>query len=280
MSLIPEISLENEKKFDYEKAFNDCLIDIETEIDRPPVALGIGHHEYKGENYLNPTFTYGEMSTIVAPQKSKKTFFKTALIASYIGGKATNFFPSLVSCRENEKYVLDFDTEQGKYYARRAFLRVTEMVGHSYENYLPFGVKKLSDEERVLLIDGIVNDPRYRGKIGWISIDGVADLCMNTNDIERSRRVIEKIMSWVEEGIHVNNVIHQTFEKERGTGHLGSFCQKKSESVIFLKTTDPKLRNSPVEVIQKDSRGAPFENFFFDLDTSTVLPKECENTTW
>lgn len=278
--LLDKIQLQYDgEDFNYDKTYNDCVVDLSEEIPFPPTAMGIGYHSYKGKEYLNPTFTYGEMSAIIAPQKSKKTFFKSSLAASYIGGQASNYFSNIISCREGDKYVLDFDTEQGKYYAQRAFRRVSEMVGHSYNNYLAFGIKNLIDTDRVKFIDGVVNDKRYKGKIGMIFIDGVADLCMNTNDIERSKEVAEKIMSW-NNGTHVCCVIHKTFDKDKATGHLGTYIQKKSETTIFLRTVDKDNKNSPIEVKQFDSRGAPFENFYFDLDLETVLPKECKNTNW
>ena len=149
------------------------------------------------------------------------------------------------------------------------------MVGSNYTNYLPFGLKGLTDDERVLFIDSVINDPRYKGKIGLVCIDGIADLCTNTNDIEKSKVVAQKIMIW-NEGCHIIAVIHKTFDKDRATGHLGSFIQKKAETTIFLKITDPEVKNSPVEVKQFDSRGAPFDTFYFDLDLNTVTPKECE----
>ncbi len=172
--------------------------------------------------------------------------------------------------------ILDFDTEQGTYYAQRSFRGVIDMVGATYENYLPFGLKGLTDDERVLFIDAVINDPRYKGKIGLICIDGIADLCTNTNDIEKSKEVSQKIMQW-NEGCHIIAVIHKTFDKDRATGHLGSFIQKKAETTIFLKIMDKEVKNSPVEVKQYDSRGAPFDTFYFDLDLNTVTPKECEN---
>src|SRR5690606_31931111 len=113
-----------------------------------------------------------------------------------------------------------------------------------------------------------------------MSIDGIADLCENTNDIEKSKKVAKKMMEWNSTGLHLCNILHKTFEKERGTGHLGSFVEKKSESIIFLKSTDQNDKNSPVEVKQKSSRGAPFDSFYFDLDTETVIPKECEQPKW
>lgn len=267
-----------ESDFDYQKTFDSCIIDLDKPIEQPPIVMGIGYSDYKGQSYLNPTFTKGEMSAIIAPQKSKKTFFKTALASCYIGGNSSHYFPNIKSTRKSDEdlYVLDFDTEQGQYYTQRAGNRVQEMVGAKYPNYLAFGTKKLSDVDRVNLIDAIVNDPKYKGKIGIIFIDGVADLCENTNDIERSKAVIEKVMKW-NEGTHICNVIHKTFDKDKATGHLGSTIQKKCETSIFLRVTDKDNKNSPVEVKQVDSRGAPFDTFYFDLDLHNVLPKECKN---
>ena len=268
----------SEPKFDFWKMFHETKFDPDKPTPRPPIAMGIGYHTFKGGEYLNPTFTYGEMSTIIAPEKSKKTMLKTALNASYIGGNTSNYFPSIKSNKVGDKYVIDIDTEQGDYYAEMSFRRVFEMVGSRYKNYMAFGLKKYTDDERVQFIDALVK--QFEGQIGWISIDGIADLCENTNDIEKSKRVAKKMMDWNSTGLHLCAILHKTFEKERGTGHLGSFVAKKSESVIFLNSTDANDKNSPVKVSQKSSRGAPFDDFYFDLDLETVIPKECENEKW
>ena len=169
-----------EESFDFEAAYKECFVDINKPLLPPPIALGIGYHNYMDQEYLNATFTYGEISAIIAPQKSKKTFFKRAICASYIGGKSSNYFPGMISKREGDKYVLDFDTEQGVYYAQRSFKGVCDMVGNNYKNYLPFGIKKLSDREMLLFIDGVIQ--KYKGKIGMVFIDGIADLVTNPND--------------------------------------------------------------------------------------------------
>lgn len=278
MSLIPKIDLtddSNESDFDYEKVFQDCFVNLDEEILPPQTIMGIGTHTYKGKEYVNSTFTIGEMSAIVAPKKSKKTFLKTSLCASYIGGSASNYFPNIISRRQQDFYVFDFDTEQGEFYSQTAMRRVSEMVGGNYKNYMPFSLKKISKKDRLNLIDGIVNDPKYKNKIGIIFIDGIVDLCENPNDINKSSEVIEKLMQW-NEGTHICCLIHKTFGLEKARGHLGTIIQEKCETTIFLKVTDPDTKNSPVEVKQEDSRGAPFDTFYFDLDTENVLPKECE----
>ena len=270
--------INQDKEFNFDEAYRECFVDVTKPLDKPPVALGIGYHEYKRNTYLNATFTYGEVSVIVAPQKTKKTFFKRALAAAYIGGKTSEYFPNIISCRKGDKYVLDFDTEQGKYYAQRSFLGVLDMVGRHYKNYLPFGIKLLTDKEMLLFIDGVIQ--KYKGQIGMVFIDGIADLCFNPNDIVQSNAVIQKLKEWTGLGIHICCVMHKTFEKDKAFGHLGTYVQKKCETSIFLNITDKEVKNSPVRVIQKDSRGAPFDAFYFDLDLNNLIPKECEELKW
>lgn len=268
---------EKETGFDLLTAYRECRIDLDKTVERPPIAMGIGHHTYMGEQYLNPTFTYGEMSAIVAPKKSKKTFLKTALVASYIGGNATRHFPSIISRRTGEKHILDIDTEQGEFYAQAAAKRVERMVGHRYKNYHPFTTKGKTGEYRVNLIDALVRD--YKD-VGLLVIDGIADLCPNFNNVDKSYEAINKLMEWSKMGIHIIGVIHKTYEKEKARGHLGTLFQEKIETSIFLKNTDKDKFNAPIEVRNEDSRGAPFKTFYFDLDTDKAIPKECENEVW
>ena len=285
MSLIPKIDLTEtteEDSFNYKTVFDKCFISLDEDLKPPPTALGIGYNEYKGQSYLNNTFSYGEFSCIVAASKSKKTFFKSALIASYIGGNANNYFPSMETKRENDYYVVDIDTEQGEYYAQRAMRRVAEMVGNGYKYYLPFGVEHLDAEDIVKFIDELLNDPIYKGKIKWMSIDGIADLLDNANDIEKSNAVASKLKKWRREyQMHINVVIHKNSTSNKATGHLGSAIQKKSETVILLEDTDENTdnRNSPIKVTQNYSRGAPFDPFYFHLEENTALPKECDFST-
>lgn len=267
-----------EQEFDYKKIYSECFVDVTQELQAPPIAMGIGYHQYKDKSYLNATFTYGEMSAIIAPQKSKKSFFKRTLAASYIGGDSTLYFPNITTNRNENKYVLDFDTEQDKYYALRSFKGVCEMVGNNYKNYLPFGIKRLSDKEMLQFIDKVVEE--HKEKIGIMFIDGIADLCFNPNDLVQSNHVINHLKKWTSYGIHICCVIHKTFEKDKAFGHLGTYVQKKCETSIFLDITDKTQNNSPVKVSQKDSRGAPFDDFYFDLDLNNLIPKLCDEPTW
>ena len=275
---IEDIKQSKDNTFDFDKAFKDCFVDVDKPIKKPPIAMGIG---YDWHNNLNPTFTYGESSVIVAPKKNKKTFFKTALASCYIGGESQNYFPNIVTNRTEDLFILDFDTEQGDYYAPLAFKRVEKMVGHKYNNYLPFTIKKLSKNNRLDFVDKVIE--KYKGQIGFVFIDGVKDFIVDPNSQTESDKIIEYQEKWTGTGLHLCEVIHKTFEKDKAFGSIGTKKQDKAETSIFLKSTRTEKEddnNQPIQVYQRDARGSAFSTFYFDLDLDSLIPKQCEEPTW
>lgn len=256
-----------EEVFDYEKMYNDCFIDLDIVLERPPCAISIGKYEINGKEYDIDAHTYGEMSATVAPSKTKKSFYKSALIASYIGGNASHYFPNMKSHRDNDFYIVDLDTEQGAFYAQKVFRRVQLMTGLKYINYLPFAMRSKTPEERVMFVDHLLKDPRYKGKIKFVSIDGIADLIENTNDIVMSARIANKTMKWTDENnLHLHTVIHKLIGVNKPTGHMGSYILKKAETVTFLEKEDEENNDSNIIVKQKYSRGRSFEDFAFNVN--------------
>jgi len=270
--LNPEDFIDNtEVVFNYEQMYEDCFVDLDVVIERPPSALSIGTYEFKGTSYDLPVHTYGEFSATVAPSKTKKTFYKSALIASYIGGQANNYFPNIKTHRKEDYYIVDIDTEQGSFYAQHAFRRVTEMVGHRYDNYLPFAMRSKTPEERVMFVDALLEDERYKGKIKFVSIDGIADLIENTNDIIMSAHVAQKVLKWTDVyGVHLHAIIHKLMNVEKPTGHLGSYILKKAETVVFLEKSDPDDKHCDIIVKHKYSRGRDFEDFAFNINENGI----------
>lgn len=258
---------ELEKPFDYKKMFEDCFVDLDVIIERPPAALSIGKYEYNGKTYDNAVHTFGEFSATVAPSKTKKSFYKSALIASFIGGDAKEYFPNIKSHRDTNCYIVDIDTEQGKFYAQTVFRRVQMMTGIKYINYLPFAMRSKSPEERVMFVDALLEDEKYKGKIKFISIDGIADLVENTNDIIMSAHIAQKVMEWTDNyGAHIHTIIHKLIGVNKPTGHLGSYILKKAETVVFLEKEDEENKNSNIIVKHKYSRGRSFNDFAFNVN--------------
>lgn len=268
----PELSV-----FDFEKIFNECLVDLDVIIDAPPIALSIGQYEFNGKFYDNHVYTLGEFSATVAPSKTKKSFFKSALISAFIGGQSTVYFPNIKTHRKsNDDIIIDIDTEQGKFYAQRVFRRVQLMTGVRYPNYFPFAMRSKTPEERVEFVDRLLQDPRFKNKVKFISIDGIADLVENTNDIVMSSAIASKVLKWTDEqGIHLHTVIHKLQNAEKPTGHLGSYILKKAESVVFLEQDEED--KEVINVTHSYARGMKFDDFSFSVNKQG-LPYEVEKS--
>ena len=64
MSLIPKIEIKEDTgsdSFDYEAVFESCFVNLDEEILPPQTIMGIGTNTYKGKEYVNSTFTRGEI---------------------------------------------------------------------------------------------------------------------------------------------------------------------------------------------------------------------------
>lgn len=266
-----EIPIIEETEINFSDIQNKCQVDLSEVIERQPIALSKGFYQYK--NYTNPIplVSYGNFMCIVGASKSMKSQLKKAFVSAYIGGEKNNYFNELSGHRGNDKFVLDFDTEQGKFHAQRVFRTTIEMVGKKYENYIPFALRSLSANERLQFIEWVLYESDYKNNIGMVSIDGVADLLDNVNDLEKSNEITGKLMKWTEEkNCAMITVLHKNFGTSKPTGHLGSSVLKKAETVCFVEKD-----NNTVMVKSEYTRNYPFEDFSFSLNND-YLPTETE----
>ena len=270
-------SLKNdaETEIDLKKLENECFLDLSVEIEKPEILLSIGQHEYKGKFYNTPIMTAGEFSAIVATSKSKKTFLKSALLGCYIGEKSSLLFPNIKTHRTEDFTILDFDTEQGKYYTQRTFRRVQEITGVIYDNYKGYATRHLKSIERLLLIDYCLANQKllYKNTVKLIAIDGIADLVENTNDIIMSKEASDYILKWsYEYNIHITTIIHKSPLTNKPLGHLGTYVLKKAETVIDLNLES----DGSILVTNPYSRGYRFDEFKFDINKE-ALPYLIDN---
>ena len=259
----------HEEVLDYSKLEDECHIDLALEIMPPEILLSIGKHEYKGNYYPTAVMTAGEFSAIIATSKSKKTFLKSAFLGCYIGGSSQTLFPNIQSHREKEYTVLDFDTEQGKYYTQRTFRRIQEITGVKYEYYRGYATRHLKSRDRLMLIDYCLKNQKelYKNPIKLVSIDGIADLVENTNDLVMSKEASDYIMKWTYDyNIHITTVIHKSGTTGKPLGHLGTYVLKKAETVIELDVQE----DFTVRVSNPYSRGYRFDDFDFDINKDAL----------
>jgi hypothetical protein len=253
---------------DFKRIHDEHFVSVDEILKPQPVAISIGYQEYKGTNFPISMGSYGDFSCIVGASKAKKSFLKSMCIAGYIGGDSNLYFDNIKGHRLNDKYVIDIDTEQSEYHSQRVFKRVVELVGINPDFYKPFSLRKLSANERLEFINWLFTESPYVGNIGLVSIDGVADLVNDVNDLEASNKVAQKLLEWsANENCHIITVLHRNFGTKKPTGHLGSAVLKKAETVIFVeKEGDLTLVNPEY------TRNQPFEPFAFEVG-SDWLPR-------
>lgn len=254
-----------EIEFNAEEIHDECLIDTNEEIEQQPIAISIG---YKFDEYT-PLVTYGNFCCIVGASKSMKSFLKSAIISCYIGGNSQNYFQDIKGHDTENKVIIDIDTEQSKYHVQKIGKRVNTMVGNNYRNYKIFALRPKTAQERVKFIEWLFTESEYSGRIGLLSIDGVADLVDNVNDLDASNEVTQKLMTWsADNNCAIITVLHRNFESNKPTGHLGSAILKKSETVVFVDKDDDIVSVKP-----RYTRNIPFDNFTFTVDENGI-PKE------
>lgn len=265
---IPKI-VSDKVDLDFKDIHDKYFVNIDEHLKPQPVAISIGESYYKGKSYPISYGSYGDFSCIVGASKSKKTFLKSLLTACYIGGNSNVYASQIIGHGSENKFVLDFDTEQSAFHSQRVFRRVVEMVGISPTHYKPFALRKMSADERLGFIDWIFTESEYVGNIGLVCIDGVADLVNDVNDLEASNHVAQKLLEWSEkEHCHIITVLHRNFGSNKPTGHLGSAVLKKAETVVFVENEDNSTNVKP-----EYTRNIPFDEFSYIVDENTHLPK-------
>lgn len=259
--------LEVEENLDgNEIIFAKAKIDFSEEIRSPETIIGVGEYTYKGQMYSRPTMTAGEFSAIVGSSKSGKSAFKSSLVASFIGGNSRDYFPNIMGKRNGTEGIIDIDSEQSKFYAKRTFDRVNDMVGGIYENYHCFGLRRYTPSQRLEFIEYLLKSKKIEN-VKILFIDGIADLIDDENDLIQSKYVVGKFMEWTDTyNIHICTVIHTAYGVAKPTGHLGSTIAKKCETVFQLVREE----DSVTSVSSMYTRGSAFNKFHFTVDSNDI----------
>ena len=256
---------------------HDCKVDINEKIDYPPVALSYGEKLLKSKSgdKLVPIAlgTYGNLSVVTAPPKTMKTFFISLLASVYLSG--SNIYGGNLKGHKGNGHLLHIDTEQGLWHCQKVFKRPLTMDSSiNTNNYHTFGLRSIDHKMRIDFIDYYLENKIDKPSL--IIIDGIADLCSDANSIIESNALVQRLMEWsAKYKCHIINVIHQNYGSQKfGTGHLGSFLEKKAETVIALEANT--VNKDWVTVKCGRSRGYSFDTFSFEVN-DVGLPQVVNN---
>ena len=146
MDLIKQLSEELQAQqdamvFNPKLAYRTSLMDLDAEIQHPPVVLSKGEHRVGNEHYPTVLGSEGAFSVIVGAPKSRKSFLKSGLISAYFGGRSNYYFEDLKGHHEGKKVCLSFDTEQSDFHAQRVNHRILKMIGDRPKNFKSFALQ-------------------------------------------------------------------------------------------------------------------------------------------
>jgi hypothetical protein len=228
-----------------EDILSRALINLQIPVAKPPVAIKIRDFE-NGALWDKRLFTLGNFSAITGKSKSKKTFFGSILLAAAVKNGVV-FNKIIGSLPDNKRNVFLFDTEQSDYDAYITAKRVPSIIGEQgYINFGAFDLREYTPLDRCQIIEFALEC--NRDKVGFVVIDGIADLANARNDEIEATRVVSLLMKWTKiYQCHIVTVIHQNKNDNYATGHLGSEVMKKAECVIAVSKDDSDARKSNVK---------------------------------
>jgi hypothetical protein len=252
-----------------ESLLRKARVDLSKPVMKPPVVMTV--REMGTTSYRDVRmFTLGNFSAVTGKAKSKKTFFLNMLASVMIDNRMfyEKFTPKVP---ENKKHTVYFDTEQGDYDVYNSARRISLLAG-GYRNFEMYQLREFEPTQRCNMIEEYL---RENPQVGFVIIDGVADLGIANNDEEASIKVVSLLMRWTKQyNCHIVNVLHQNKGDNHATGHLGSYIMKKAEIIISV-TKDKDDRDMSI-VNCEMSRGPDFDKFVFRINEEG-LPELAEN---
>ena len=226
-------------------------------------------------NIENKQFFIGALSHLVVvtgKSKSRKSTFLGALCSAFLDKQSHLGF----NLSNEYKTMLYFDTESLEsdfQYSQHLILKNAAIpFGITPANLEAYQLIDFSPAERLQIVCEMVDSAQ---NLGFLVIDGIADLITNFNDLEQSYALIAKIQSWQKRGILVFLVIHEnpTKGEQKMRGHLGTLLEQKANTVIGVtKNTDNDLSI----VSCKASRKVGFPSFSFGQNEHGLAKSESE----
>lgn len=236
------------------------IIDLKQKPRKKPMALSYGT-DWKGDDSC--LMGDGDYSVITGLSKSKKTFFKSMIEASYISGDGTDSTRPFKTHRKTDKMLVSIDTEQSIDDQLEAAHRVQKMAGeYKQAIYLDWSLE--SPTARVEMLTSFVNCYKY--KIGLLILDGYIDFVEDYNNNKECFEFQLKIMSWAKMyGFHITGVLHKNPNGEKMIGHLGSIMERKASAIISLSKNPEDSSQS--SVTHERARGRmEFDEFLMQIE--------------
>jgi hypothetical protein len=187
--------------------------------------------------------TEGNITTLSGASKSGKSALTSFIIAGAISENGEVDGPLeglLVEQNYQGKAVLQFDTEQARHKHQANLKSILRRAGRSEcpNFYLSYNIRQLDITEYEPVTRAICElaSEQHAG-IHLIIIDGATDYISSVNAEEESNAAVKFFEELaIKYSAPVILIIHTNPNSDKERGHIGSQLQRKSESVLTIKT--------------------------------------------
>lgn len=228
--------------------------DHKKEIEAPPVLINI-----QGKTIL----TKGNYMTISGKPKAGKSAFIAGILAGAITNKNQLGINTTIDAGKN---IIHLDTEQGEYeyYQHMNMVKKIAQVNELPQNLVSYRLRGIKAEQIRQAISHIAEDK----KTGLIVIDGLLDTIIDFNDLHECRMITDILRDTTERNkIGIVCIIHQSKSTNYTIGHLGSFADRFSQSVIEVVKSEKEPVSTMQPVLLRSAGGFDHINIQFNLNT-------------
>lgn len=208
----------------------------------------------------------GNIMCISGKPKSRKSVVAHSILASAISQK-----PVLgIECTTEGDIVL-IDTEQSNSDISKSLQRLKSMAGiDNFESNLKvYRFRSLNADKIKTAISKILSD---NSKVRLLIIDGALDLINNMNDVIEVKDTIDWFKSLlVNYKLGIVTIVHQSKASNFTIGHLGSFLDRFSQSVIEVSKLENGNSNIKSQYMRSDSDFNSYEFYYnYNLNQYSV----------
>lgn len=205
----------------------------------------------------------GNLVTIIGKPKARKTTFAHAILSSAIGGGERLGFG--VRLPKGKRDIILIDTEQDRNDIAAALQRL-KLQGDiasftDFTNFKVYSANTLTPREIEVLL---INIFRINNKIGLLMIDGLLDMVIDMNCVDECSRVLANIRKLaITNQCLIVTVLHSSKTTGYSIGHLGSFAERKSQSLLSVeKDKDESSSTISAQYMRSDQSFKPITIFY------------------
>lgn len=212
--------------------------------------------------------TEGNITTISGASKSGKSAFSGMLIAGAIATGEYDGFPGVEVMPSNGKAVLHFDTEQARHKHQSNLKSVLRRAGLEScpANMLSYNIRQEDLENYSAITEDLISaaHKKYNG-VHIVVVDGGADYIRDVNEPNQSNAIVKFYEDLaIKYRTSVIIIVHVNPGSEKERGHLGSQLQRKSESVLSIKSQGDISCLEPKFLRSAGKGDIPLMQFMFD----------------